>query len=125
MTEKGCPKCGLIQLFDDIWGFCICDSKEALLYGCPPIDIVREIRPEWKYDVTAIMPKPPVWSYRRHIEELTQEEQMCLDKLKKPIFTFDDVQKAMDEKAQELGYEDHNDFLTKTGWFNRFDKDIQ
>jgi flagellar motor switch protein FliG len=44
------------------------------------------------------------------MNDLTKEEQVCLDRVKKPLFTFDDVQKAMDKQAQELGYENHNDF---------------
>lgn len=52
---------------------------------------------------------------------LSQEEQMYLDRLKKPVVTFEEIQKDMDEKAKEFGYENHNDLLTKTGWFNRFD----
>lgn len=49
MTEKPCNKCGLMQLYDEIWGLAICDSNEAQFYGCPDKQLVLEIRPDWKY----------------------------------------------------------------------------
>lgn len=54
-------------------------------------------------------------------DEFAKEEQDILDKLKKPVITFEEVQEAMDEEAQVLGYENHKDLLTKIGWLNRFE----
>jgi hypothetical protein len=55
---RTCSKCGLIQMYDEIWGFQICDAKEAILYGCPPKSVVMEIRPDYKYDESKIIPPP-------------------------------------------------------------------
>jgi hypothetical protein len=63
VIQKACEKCGLIQLWDIIWGLCICDSKEALLWGCPPKEKVLEIQPDWEYDETAIIPPPKTRPY--------------------------------------------------------------
>lgn len=54
------------------------------------------------------------------MNELTKEEQEIINKIKKPLISFDEIQKAMDAKAQEFGYENHMDFLSKTGWLDRF-----
>jgi hypothetical protein len=45
-------------MYDEIWGFQICDAKEAILYGCPPKSVVMEIRPDYKYDESKIIPPP-------------------------------------------------------------------
>lgn len=50
MKKKACGKCGLIQLHDALWGFAICDSKEAFFFGCPEKELVLEILPDAKYD---------------------------------------------------------------------------
>ena len=67
MNNRACKKCGLIQLYDEIWGLCICDSNDALLFGCPPKETVLELRPDWKYDESAIDPPRPTWSYKKYL----------------------------------------------------------
>ncbi len=52
MKTKACGNCGLIQLYDEIWGLCICDSKEAFLFGCPEKELVMETLPDAQYDET-------------------------------------------------------------------------
>lgn len=52
MTKKPCKKCGLIQLFDELWGLAICDSNEAQFYGCLPREVILEKFPSWEYDDT-------------------------------------------------------------------------
>jgi hypothetical protein len=54
------------------------------------------------------------------MNEFTKEELHCLERIKNPIFTFYEIQKAMDEQSQKFGYENHKDFLIKTGWADRF-----
>ncbi len=50
MKQAPCKSCGLIQLYDEIFGLCICDSNEAQLYGCPDRELVKKNYPEDKYD---------------------------------------------------------------------------
>jgi hypothetical protein len=52
--------------------------------------------------------------------DLNSSEKDLLEKIKKPLITFDEIQKAMDKHARDLGYADHNEFLIKSGWSNRF-----
>ncbi len=52
MKSKSCGNCGLIQLYDEIWGLCICDSKEAFFYGCPEKESVMKTFPDAQYDET-------------------------------------------------------------------------
>lgn len=49
MIKKPCNRCGLIQLYDDIWGFAICHSDYAQMHGCPDKEMVMKNKPEWHY----------------------------------------------------------------------------
>ena len=55
MIEKACTKCGLIQLHDILWGLAICDSKEAMFFGCPDKETVLEHLRGSKYDDSKII----------------------------------------------------------------------
>ncbi len=50
ITKEPCPRCGLIQLKDILFGLAICDSKEALVLGCPPRKAVEAVLPDHLYD---------------------------------------------------------------------------
>lgn len=54
------------------------------------------------------------------MNDFTKEEYAALSAIAKPVIPFSIIQKKLDEKAIELGYENHNDFLTRTGWKERF-----
>ena len=68
MNHKACPRCGLIQMYDILWGLQICDAKqtiflgclqifdtkEALFMGCPSKDLVLQIIPNAQYDESII-----------------------------------------------------------------------
>lgn len=57
------------------------------------------------------------------MNEFTKEELELLSRLSKPKYGFAEVMKKLDENAQQNDYESHDDFLTKTGWKERFCKD--
>ena len=54
------------------------------------------------------------------MNDFTKEEISVLKLLAKPMVSFSLILEQMNKKAQELGYESHDDFLTKTGWKERF-----
>ncbi len=58
MKKEACPKCGLIQLKDIIYGFAICDSTEAYFFGCPDKETVLEHVLGAEYDESKIIPRP-------------------------------------------------------------------
>lgn len=49
-VKKTCKNCGLIQPWDILYGFAICDSAKAAWYGCPSRELVNEHYPDWEYD---------------------------------------------------------------------------
>ncbi len=51
---------------------------------------------------------------------LTKKELIIYKKLEKPLMGFDDIQKILDTEVKKMGYENHRDFLIKTGWADRF-----
>ena len=51
---KACGICGLIQMYDEIWGLVFCDSKEALFYGCPEKEEWLKRFPSSQYDESII-----------------------------------------------------------------------
>ena len=57
------------------------------------------------------------------MNDFTKQEREILNRIKKPLISFDEIQKILDAKARELGYENHMDLLTKTEWLNRFEND--
>ena len=58
MENKACKKCGLIQMYDVIWGLVFCDAKEAFLFGCPPKEAILEKFPNSEYDESKIIQQP-------------------------------------------------------------------
>ena len=54
------------------------------------------------------------------MNDFTKEELSVLKLLAKPMVSFDFILNTINKKAKELGYESHDDFLTKTGWKERF-----
>lgn len=56
MKDKACKKCGLIQMYDELWGLVFCDSKEAFFYGCPEKQERIKKFPSSQYDNTKIIP---------------------------------------------------------------------
>lgn len=50
MDYKACKKCGLIQMYDVLWGLMICDANEAFFYGCPTKEEVLKKFPDAKYE---------------------------------------------------------------------------
>ena len=58
MKNKTCKKCGLIQMYDEIWGLVFCDANQALIWGCPDKERVLEICPSAEYDDSKIIEEP-------------------------------------------------------------------
>lgn len=54
------------------------------------------------------------------MNDFNKEEREVLASLAKPILTFATIKIKLDAEAKKLGYEDHEDFICKTGWKNRF-----
>lgn len=50
MKNKACLKCGLIQMYDEIWGLVFCDANSAFLWGCPDKERVLERYPSAEYE---------------------------------------------------------------------------
>jgi hypothetical protein len=47
---KACGICGLIQMYDEIFGLVFCDSKAAFFYGCPEKEEWIKRFPSSQYD---------------------------------------------------------------------------
>lgn len=58
MEKKACPKCGLIQMYDEIWGLVFCDANQTLIWGCPDKELVLERYPSAEWDESKIVPQP-------------------------------------------------------------------
>jgi DNA integrity scanning protein DisA with diadenylate cyclase activity len=52
---------------------------------------------------------------------LLEDEQTLLNRIKKPVVTFEKIQVLLDNNSKSLGYDSLEDMKEKTGWNNRFD----
>ncbi len=57
------------------------------------------------------------------MNEFTKEEKQILESIRKPAISFSVIKIILDEKAINNGYENHDDFLLKTDWQDRFNND--
>lgn len=54
------------------------------------------------------------------MNDFTKEELQIFNKLKKPRLPFSLIKRKLDQEAKKIGYMNHEDFLSKSGWKNRF-----
>jgi hypothetical protein len=51
---KTCQRCGLIQPYDVIWGYMLCDAEGAMVFGCPSRELVKIRMPDLNYDESIV-----------------------------------------------------------------------
>ncbi|HWI49075.1 MAG TPA: hypothetical protein VNU45_12705 [Rummeliibacillus sp.] len=54
------------------------------------------------------------------MNKLTEKQIRMLLSLTKPAAPFSEEKKILDDYAKELGFQSHDDFLTRTGLMDKF-----
>lgn len=55
------------------------------------------------------------------MNDFTKKEKEVYLSLARPLLKFDLIKKILDKKARELGFKNHDDLLSSTGWHGRFE----